>query len=100
MTHTPGPWKDGISPFGNHRRICEMVGGEPGRVIATAHGDVGEVASNARLIAAAPALLAACEAMIRSHAPTINGLCKICHHYGDDCEANQARAAIRAAKGE
>jgi hypothetical protein len=32
--------------------------------------------------------------MLRSHAPTINGLCKVCRHYGDDCDAHKARAAI------
>jgi len=50
-------------------------------------------------MAAAPAMLAALKGMIRSHAPTINGLCKVCGHYGDDCEANAARAAIALARG-
>ena len=66
--------------------------------VAVCTGLKGE--DRARLIAAAPDLLAALEGMIRSHAPTINGLCKICRHYGDDCEANAARAAIAKARGE
>jgi hypothetical protein len=49
--------------------------------------DRGDVDTNA-------ALIAACKAMLRSHAPTINGLCKICHHYGDDCEAHAVRALV------
>jgi hypothetical protein len=47
-----------------------------------------------RLLLAAPELLEACKAMLRTHAPTINGLCKICHHYGDDCEAHAVRALV------
>jgi len=52
----------------------------------------------ARLRRVNAALLEACQAMLRTHAPTINGLCKICHHYGDDCEANKVRAALALAE--
>lgn len=62
MAHTPGPWvvRDGqpfviVGPIGYALAICynqEGMNGEP----------VYDRAANARLIAAAPDLLAACEA--------------------------------------
>lgn len=71
------------------QRPCESISPEGlERMMADAH-----------LIAAAPGLLRVCKDMLKTHAPTINGLCKICHHYGDDCEANKARAAVAKAEG-
>lgn len=56
--HTPGPW-------GNPHAPCEIIA--HGKLIAVASflgvNDIFERNANARLIAAAPELLAACEAM-------------------------------------
>ena len=58
MPHTPGPWHTGTDEDGH------VVYNESGGFIADAgldDGDEGEEAANARLIAAAPDLLAACQ---------------------------------------
>ena len=68
MKHTPGPWCIGDSnlpvsqfavmqsePTGKHSTILRMAIGEPKH---------GEVMANARLIAAAPDLLAACKRLL------------------------------------
>lgn len=77
--HTKGPWEGtGVeeSPIPSRRKSkerrafkCAVFGpaSDPLPYIASARGDSAEEArANARLIAAAPDLLAACEAMMRS----------------------------------
>jgi hypothetical protein len=62
VQHTPGPWKDTICPYGFKRYVWEMVGGERARRIAIVDDEKGldkNAEANARLIAAAPELLAA-----------------------------------------
>lgn len=62
MTHTPGPWEEDLSADGEH--MAKMIADNPDwGAVATVSEDHGHVAychySNARLIAAAPELLAA-----------------------------------------
>ena len=63
MEHTPGPWSMGeLVHLHSHSIEPRVYQGLP---LAYAHGkDAGETKANARLIAAAPDLLAACEAWI------------------------------------
>lgn len=64
-----------------------------GRSIADVWGDDAKVKTNARLIAAAPDLLAACEALIK------HGELDLATFDGDDILAG-IQAAIAKAKGE
>ena len=84
--HTPGPWEVN----GNHRLdICAGNAGVVATVLAptTVNGK-----ANARLIAAAPDLLAALEVFV--------GLCPMCYS-GQEClddNCHMARAAIAKAR--
>ena len=87
--HTPGPWKtnDGSSIVRDteDKRIADTAVARP----------YPECLANARLMAAAPKLLAALEAVVRLHLQE----CR----YGRACpdtDIQAAREAIRAAKGE
>lgn len=83
--HTPGPWS--LSPSG---LSVTAEGRSPICPIAWTHDTGGmdeEKLANARLIAAAPALLAALEAIIAYQTPLPAGLLE------------QARAALLQAKG-
>jgi hypothetical protein len=67
----------------------------------TQHIDADECAANARLIAAAPDLLAACEAALRGHGRVHEDECTI----GSDdnrcsCHVGMFEAAVAKAKGE
>lgn len=86
--HTPGPWeawlpgRKFVIPTRNFNAVCELV---------DFARDPETVDANARLIAAAPELLAACEAVLSS--PT----------YGDtpsEEAVEMVRAAIAKARGE
>ncbi len=58
--HTPGPWEancQGCETFGNPEWIKRLV------AIAVPRKTLGDAVSDARLISAAPDLLAACEAI-------------------------------------
>lgn len=86
--HTPGPWR---------RVDCYIYGGPPGTGSHVADAspfgpmaDAGVADANARLIAAAPDLLAALEALMHTTEDDL--------HYLDVCQ--RARAAIRKARGE
>ena len=57
--HTPGPWR--VESVGAEFEVLQSDGV---RVLATCHVQAGEQAANARLIAAAPDLLAACSAAV------------------------------------
>ncbi len=94
--HTPGPWKV-IPPVGpgnygvNSEKALTAYGNWCVAVIP--NGDHAEAAPNARLIAAAPALLEALEALAeywRNGTPVQPG----------SEVANDALAAIAAARGE
>lgn len=63
MAHTPGPWFTGAGNFG----VIRTAGSQP-LIVATVREETlarpyrpGEMLANARLIAAAPDLLAACQ---------------------------------------
>ena len=60
MAHTPGPWT--IEPI--HRLDSEIIITEPGVAIDYDDVDHKEQEANARLIAAAPDLLEACQALL------------------------------------
>ena len=91
--HTPGPWTMHPSPHGAEVRSLAKIAwcgaaaryGKSGDQII----DAAEARANAHLIAAAPDLLAACEALVRSGS-----------FYDLDAKMFAARAAIAKAKGE
>jgi hypothetical protein len=97
--HTPGPWKS-EEVMGGARaihgadctRIAEMYG----------PGDRDDIVADARLIAAAPRLLAALEAINRMET---SRYCPICGTVARTCAKKrcpwrEALAAIREARGE
>ena len=68
MPHTPGPWRQSrkgpqvygpTEPGWKHGKLVASCGAATGRPLATQH-------ANARLIAAAPELLAACDDALRT----------------------------------
>ncbi|MEE9149944.1 MAG: hypothetical protein V3U27_21410 [Candidatus Tectomicrobia bacterium] len=89
MTHTPGPWMT-IPPD----RCIYHADGK--RVVAVAQHDFTEIEANARLIASAPALLAALESFTYSYDDDAAGDLQI----RMEAIIEQARAAITDAKGE
>ena len=82
MKHTPGPWHDGRIPSRGRIYIVPSV----------SEGGVFEWTANARLIAAAPELLAALE--------TARALLEHVPHIPDEAHWHQINAAIRKARGE
>jgi hypothetical protein len=66
--HTPGPWiaETFEGPNGPQEGIYAMIDGEHVEVCDIAHANNGGDVANARLIAAAPALLAALENLIET----------------------------------
>ena len=83
QTHTPGPWHIGMKPG-------PMVYGPSGEQVADCRMEYGpnENRHNARLIAAAPALLAALEQLDTAY------------ETGGEGDFAAAKAAIAAARGE
>jgi len=99
MTHTPGPW------FAASNHGCKNIGPRvSARMIAPVADTVGLDEStdrdNARLIAAAPEMLAALE-MVMDRV-LVYSACEVdCSHVEGECESAVAvRAAIRKATGE
>lgn len=93
--HTPGPWT--MHPRGKDGAEVRAITSVAWCGIALTHGVSGsqviradEAQANARLIAAAPDLLAACELML-----TVYGLSQEAPHATD-----VMRAAVARAKGE
>lgn len=97
--HTPGPWEyDGLTPAHNHPAIMDPTGTIQlahvltGRNLEGKRVDEFEADANARLIAAAPELLAALRlflGLMDLAAPAIKG----------EPEYKAARAAIAKAEG-
>lgn len=84
QSHTPGPWSRVIAP-------TQIVAGP--KIIANInHKLVPEADANARLIAAAPEMLAALRLILAS-GPLANGM-------RDDAAMEQAREAVAKALGE
>jgi hypothetical protein len=74
MKHTPGPWQTRIDRYEERIDIQALDNGVPGYTVASAWGGGDEMArdikANAHLIAAAPELLEALEALrkeLRQH---------------------------------
>ena len=99
--HTPGPWtiqdlphqhdfRKGVEYVIRDARNCALA--QVGHIDAIHDGQESE--ANARLIAAAPMLLEALEGLIHCNV-WISDIDE-----GDKARMKQARAAIRAAKGE
>lgn len=99
VQHTPGPYQ---AYLGNHR-WCVETAAFPARLVAIAYNGAdqpsdpsldGEQAANARLIAAAPELLAIAEGLAAWEADP--------DRFGGDLAelAQQARAAIAKARGQ
>lgn len=88
MAHTPGPWA--VDEIRSVQAITWC--GEVCIADVGGNADEEEQLANARLIAAAPDLLAACEAMIAAE--------KACDILAGDSAITAIRAAIARAKGE
>ena len=85
--HTPGPW---VASKRNQRTIVQQVLNDS-YAVAEVHAVYGnEAEANARLIAAAPEMLEALEAIFINH--EVKGMSETLN--------NKALAAIRKAKGE
>ena len=93
--HTPGPWK---AVNTDSDIDCEIWGGRNESLVASLNGHNPFYAENARLIAAAPDLLAALERILYAHETGNNGASMgeavLCEYF-----ARMARAAINKAKG-
>lgn len=96
MTHTIGPWRiDHCNP-GPTTGEWMIAGGKPGYLAEVRDCGSGDVCANARLIAAAPELLAALRLMLAQFADH-----EQYDEDGYDTEAiNATRAAIAKATGD
>jgi hypothetical protein len=101
--HTPGPWTVHADSYaGDHpNHASRFVGTQDfdedasvGQIVAKLT-DSPEIVANARLIAASPDLLAACEAFLREHDDTYDGGPISSGHVA---AVELARAAIAKAK--
>lgn len=90
--HTPGPWFHYDDRSSTERHEIVAMGKTVARVYCT-NGCEAEDKANARLIAAAPDLLEACEAMLEEMQVWET-------EQGEHPAATLARAAIAKAKGE
>jgi hypothetical protein len=91
--HTPGPWEISQEP---PRWIIQAKGEIGKKAVAYMVGDFVKCAANARLIAAAPELMAALEDMLEFAANVHAGRNQSINYSGMD----RARAAIAKARGE
>ena len=89
--YTPGPWKTTHSEVNGYR-----VSDSTGWGVAVVLKDTNDEA-NARLIAAAPQMFEALEAMLKRFEPEIHNAAGCMFK---NCELCKAIAAIAAAKGE
>lgn len=104
MSHTQGPWEYagwGLGPYGGPCVIASVDGRES--VVATCWVAFGmtrdQAIANARLIAAAPALLAACKDLLYVPHVMMNAPGSMIGEIRRDAEA-KAQAAIAKAEGE
>ena len=104
MTHTPGPWSISQSRglYSGEARNLYTVSGACGTICTTPNPSVADNAANARLIAAAPELLAALREArdeLYAHADAngeLDGSGRICHDLVGLCDAAIARATGEA----
>ena len=94
--HTQGPWQ--YTPT-NTEHVSHIVRAADGFGVATATPQGGATAYNARLIAAAPDMLEACQ-IISDCASSAKGMTAAQVRIALDMAANTARAAIARATGE
>lgn len=96
--HTPGPWSywSGYNPFDKIEAQVTAEGGDI--VIASYNHLIAEGEANARLMAAAPDLLEACEALKREIILSDVDMDYIDSHFKPWLE--KAAAAIAKARGE
>jgi hypothetical protein len=100
MPHTPGPWFAGTDEDAH-----VIYNADESEVVADTlreDGDAETEAANARLVAAAPDLLAACESvLLLIDGRGLGGLDVLGQFYADRCdeEAAKVRAALAKAKG-
>ena len=98
---TPGPW----TAIDTGRRNSCKVEHRANKIATIWSHPLGNREANARLIAAAPDLLAACEAALkRSDSPYVRG-CAICLSEGfsghaTNCPVPALEAALRKARGD
>lgn len=105
--HTPGPWEVHAEPINPLYRGIIGLGSEsnqekPWAVVAKIHIDrpAYDIMANARLIAAAPCLLAALETLTKRYVGLASsGDCGFWNPEEED-EVIAARAALSRAKGE
>jgi hypothetical protein len=67
--HTPGPWEHAVEQDGHNRSICVFNPKDRGIIADIGGGEFDARLANARLIAAAPELLAACQILLAVYAP-------------------------------
>ena len=91
MTHTKGPWRAELTADERHGEIW-AENGQKITVLDCRYGEIGEPEANARLIAAAPELLEALDALLWAAAE------KTLKQKEEVWE--QARRAIAKANGE
>ncbi len=94
--HTPGPWRvehQNPSPTTGEWMIA---GSKPGYLAEVRDCGSGDVRANARLIAAAPDLLEACELIVSA----FDQLAPMSSARNEPLQINAARAAIAKARGE
>ena len=88
MSHTPGPWEV-ERRWSNGCEICPIIASKSkwiADVVGAPHLGFSDTIDNARLIAAAPDLVEACEAIIARGADDYSGM-------------KAVRAAVAKAKG-
>jgi hypothetical protein len=98
--HTPGPWS--FEDDRNDSRFhaaddgCHVIIGESGLTEALVFGDENEdvLVANARLIAAAPTMLEACEVILARARRHTDGTARM-----DAEDLRDLRDAVKAAKG-
>lgn len=102
MKHTPGPWYPEFDVKEHEWLINDLPPNDIDRssIALVYRNGIGEEEANARLIAAAPELLAACQAMLQTsgHSSWLhvtNGPCRC-----KSCAKEMARKAIARAIGD
>jgi hypothetical protein len=88
--HTPGPWAVYLNQDTNQFEVFHDEGRGYGRMLAHIVGERSSFEANARLVAAAPDLLAACEAALDWFVSVA----------ADGAPATTVRAAIAKVRGE
>jgi len=94
--YTPGPWKQ---YFPEGQQTADWVIDHDGRLVASVHPSGRHWNANARLIAAAPALLEACKAFVNLVDEDADMEHTLNPHDEETCSLCLARAAIANAEG-